>query len=162
MAAARSELWERVLAASRRAAEANALVPLETETHMLREGPVEVRHPRRRASPPSNVFLAHACLVHGSLPYRQFIVRLAASLARKPQVLPAAEQPAATATAKAADGGPPAFDPFLPYDPIMYVDDLPPKHVALLNKFPVVPNHLVVATKGTRGRTTARSTIAVD
>ena len=92
----------------------------------------------------------------GTRPWHQFIVRLAASLARKPQVLPPAEQPAAAATVKATDGGPPAFDPFLPYDPVMYVDDLPPKHVALLNKFPVVPNHLVVATKGAGGRASGR------
>ena len=70
----------------------------------------------------------------------QFIVRVAATLARKPQVV-------GTATAAAAT---PPRNPFLPYDPAMFVQDLAPNHVALLNKFAVVPNHFVVVTKGPR------------
>jgi ATP adenylyltransferase len=38
-------------------------------------------------------------------------------------------------------------DPFLPYDPDLFVAELSPTHVALLNKFNVVDHHLVVVTR---------------
>ncbi|KAJ3350080.1 bifunctional AP-4-A phosphorylase/ADP sulfurylase [Allomyces javanicus] len=38
-------------------------------------------------------------------------------------------------------------NPFLPYDPAMWVADLDPAHVLLLNKFPVIPEHVLVVTK---------------
>jgi len=38
-------------------------------------------------------------------------------------------------------------DPFLPYDPQMFVTDVPPRHVGLLNKFQVVDQHLLIATR---------------
>jgi sulfate adenylyltransferase (ADP) / ATP adenylyltransferase len=69
------------------------------------------------------------------------VVRVAASLARKP----------VATVAPAASPAPPAANPFLPYDPAMLVQTLPPDHVALLNKYCVVPHHLVIATAGTDG-----------
>ena len=39
------------------------------------------------------------------------------------------------------------FDPFLPYDPALYVADLTDKHVCLLNKFNVLDCHLLMATR---------------
>jgi sulfate adenylyltransferase (ADP) / ATP adenylyltransferase len=41
----------------------------------------------------------------------------------------------------------PNADPFLPYDPNVFVAEVSPTHVALLNKFNVVDHHLVVVTR---------------
>jgi sulfate adenylyltransferase (ADP) / ATP adenylyltransferase len=38
-------------------------------------------------------------------------------------------------------------DPFLPYEPELYVADIAPHHVCLLNKFPVIANHLLLITR---------------
>ncbi|TKS61689.1 MAG: hypothetical protein EWM72_00437 [Nitrospira sp.] len=38
-------------------------------------------------------------------------------------------------------------DPFLPYDPDLFVAELSPTHVALLNKFNVVDHHLLIVTR---------------
>ena len=38
-------------------------------------------------------------------------------------------------------------NPFLPYDPALFVTDLSPTHVCLLNKYPVVDHHLLVVTR---------------
>jgi sulfate adenylyltransferase (ADP) / ATP adenylyltransferase len=38
-------------------------------------------------------------------------------------------------------------DPFLPYDPDLFVADISPTHVALLNKFNVVDHHLLIVTR---------------
>ena len=38
-------------------------------------------------------------------------------------------------------------DPFLPYEPDMFVGDLSPSHICLLNKFNVVDNHLLIVTR---------------
>lgn len=40
------------------------------------------------------------------------------------------------------------FNPFLPYDPDVFIRDLPDGHVLLFNKFSLVPNHVLVITKG--------------
>jgi ATP adenylyltransferase len=38
-------------------------------------------------------------------------------------------------------------NPFLPYDPDLFVAEISPTHVALLNKFNVVDHHLVIVTR---------------
>jgi ATP adenylyltransferase len=38
-------------------------------------------------------------------------------------------------------------NPFAPYDPELFVADLSPTHVALLNKFPVIEHHLLIVTR---------------
>lgn len=38
-------------------------------------------------------------------------------------------------------------DPFLPYDPDLFVMEISPTHLALLNKFNVVERHLVIVTR---------------
>ncbi len=38
-------------------------------------------------------------------------------------------------------------DPFLPYEPDLFVADISPTHVALLNKFNVVDHHLLIVTR---------------
>lgn len=37
-------------------------------------------------------------------------------------------------------------DPFLPYEEDLFVADISATHVCLLNKFPVIPNHLLIVT----------------
>jgi ATP adenylyltransferase len=44
-------------------------------------------------------------------------------------------------------------DPFLPYEEDLYVGDVPPAHVCLLNKFNVVEGHLLVVTRAFREQT---------
>jgi ATP adenylyltransferase len=44
-------------------------------------------------------------------------------------------------------GAGPQRNPFLPYDPRLFVADVSDRHVALLNKFPVVGHHLLVVTR---------------
>lgn len=63
----------------------------------------------------------------------RFSVRWVSSLMRKPR-------------RQQADGAPPA-NPFLPYDPDLFVRDVSDTHVALLNKFPVIARHLLVVTR---------------
>ncbi|MBE9030200.1 phosphorylase [filamentous cyanobacterium LEGE 11480] len=41
----------------------------------------------------------------------------------------------------------PDFNPFLPYEEELFVTDLSPTHVALLNKFNVVEHHLLIITR---------------
>lgn len=38
-------------------------------------------------------------------------------------------------------------NPFLPYDPDLFVADIAPRHVGLLNKYPVVIHHLLIVTR---------------
>jgi ATP adenylyltransferase len=40
-----------------------------------------------------------------------------------------------------------ALDPFLPYDEDLFVAELTPTHVCLLNKFPIVEPHLLLVTR---------------
>ncbi|OUC15594.1 MAG: hypothetical protein B0A82_06565 [Alkalinema sp. CACIAM 70d] len=39
------------------------------------------------------------------------------------------------------------FNPFLPYEPALYVADLSPTHICLLNKFNVVDHHILLITR---------------
>jgi ATP adenylyltransferase len=64
-----------------------------------------------------------------------FIVRWASSFTRR-----SAAQPP-------AGGAPAGANPFLPYDPAMFVADLSPTHVLLLNKFPVYEGHVLIVTR---------------
>jgi len=41
---------------------------------------------------------------------------------------------------------PPDFDPFLPYEPDLYVGDAGDAHVVLFNKFAVIDDHLLIVT----------------
>ena len=38
-------------------------------------------------------------------------------------------------------------NPFLPYEPSMFVADVSPTHLCLLNKFPAVPGHTLIVTR---------------
>ena len=66
-----------------------------------------------------------------------FVVRLVDSLARKEQYQQAQRDRPPTQPG----------NPFLPYDEALFVADLLPTHVCLLNKFNVVDHHLLVITR---------------
>lgn len=65
-----------------------------------------------------------------------FLVRILANLERK------AQAKKLQTTTKPKD-----FNPFLPYDPNLFVGDLSPTHVCLLNKFNAVDHHLLIITR---------------
>lgn len=77
---------------------------------------------------------AHTVIDDGGV---RFAVRVAENLARKE---------AARLTPQTAAAQPPR-DPFLPYEPDLFVADLSPTHVALLNKFNVIERHLLIVTR---------------
>lgn len=49
--------------------------------------------------------------------------------------------------ARATIERPASENPFLPYEPALFVADLSPTHVCLLNKYPVVNHHLLIVTR---------------
>ncbi len=67
----------------------------------------------------------------------RFVVRQVSSLVHK----------ARERGAHATDPSPAPFDPFLPYDPDLFVADISRTHIALLNKFNVIDRHLLVVTR---------------
>lgn len=67
----------------------------------------------------------------------RFLVRILANIARKE---------AAAKKQKASPDAQP-FNPFLPYDRDLFVADLSPTHVCLLNKYNVVDHHLLIITR---------------
>jgi sulfate adenylyltransferase (ADP) / ATP adenylyltransferase len=73
----------------------------------------------------------------------RFLVRQVSSLARKEEnrrMVPAASLESR------------AVNPFLPYDPDLFVADLSDTHVALLNKFNVIDHHLLIITRAFRSQ----------
>lgn len=68
----------------------------------------------------------------------KFFVRILACLAQKDEER--------KKRAQEASGGRPA-NPFLPYEPGLFVADISGSHVAILNKFNVVERHLLVVTR---------------
>lgn len=68
----------------------------------------------------------------------RFLIRQVSSLARK-------EADQQKRKARAPDGS--AANPFLPYDPNLFVGDIADTHVALLNKFNVIDHHLLIVTR---------------
>ena len=69
----------------------------------------------------------------------RFVIRVAANLARKAA---ARERQAPSHRA----GGPPP-NPFLPYEPALFVTDLTDTHLALLNQFNILDHHLLIVTR---------------
>lgn len=69
----------------------------------------------------------------------RFVIRVAANLARK-----AAARERQDPSRRA--GGPPP-NPFLPYEPALFVADLTDTHLALLNQFNVLDHHLLIVTR---------------
>lgn len=69
----------------------------------------------------------------------RFVVRVMASLARKDAERVARIESEAKAGL--------ATNPFLPYDADLFVADLSPTHLCLLNKFNVIDSHLLIVTR---------------
>lgn len=72
----------------------------------------------------------------------RFVVRQVSSLIRKPRA-----EPSRPGESRAPADSPPFVDPFLPYDPDLFVADVSPTHLALLNKFNVIDHHLLIVTR---------------
>ena len=53
----------------------------------------------------------------------------------------------ALANKESATATPSKVNPFLPYDPELFVASISPTHIALLNKFNVVEHHLLIVTR---------------
>ncbi|MGB5636874.1 MAG: phosphorylase [Waterburya sp.] len=68
-----------------------------------------------------------------------FVVRTLSNLARKEQ----AQKQQCQQKNKLGK----RIDPFLPYEPDLFVGDISPTHICLLNKFNVVDNHLLIVTR---------------
>jgi sulfate adenylyltransferase (ADP) / ATP adenylyltransferase len=122
-------MLSRIRAVSAAARETGALVSFETEYEVVN----------------------HVCRGHPAdgeaLPARDipFLIRTVQSLARKDAAAVVPRDPVSPApyTPRRDD----SFNPFLPYETAMFVQELPPSHVLLLNKFNVVENHTLVVTK---------------
>jgi ATP adenylyltransferase len=67
----------------------------------------------------------------------RFMLRVASNLRRKKALRP--EPPPASETGR--------FNPFLPPEPALLVGDISPSHQAVLNKFNVMPHHLLLVTR---------------
>ncbi|MEM5312875.1 DUF4922 domain-containing protein [Paraburkholderia sp. JHI869] len=80
---------------------------------------------------------AHTFIDDGGM---RFYVRVAGNLARK-------EAARLTPQTSVASTAQPPRDPFLPYEPDLFVADLSATHVALLNKFNVIDQHLLIVTR---------------
>lgn len=68
-----------------------------------------------------------------------FVVRTLSNLARKEQARKKQHQQENKIGKR--------VDPFLPYEQDLFVGDLSPSHICLLNKFNVVDNHLLIVTR---------------
>lgn len=68
-----------------------------------------------------------------------WLVRILANLARK-------DEAKKTQVKKTAKSGK-EFNPFLPYEQDLFVCDISPSHISLLNKFNVVDRHLLIVTR---------------
>ncbi|MGF6757159.1 ATP adenylyltransferase family protein [Paraburkholderia sp. GAS42] len=68
----------------------------------------------------------------------RFLIRQVSSLARK-------DEDQQMRKARAADSC--AANPFLPYDPDLFVADISDTHIVLLNKFNVIDHHLLIVTR---------------
>lgn len=79
----------------------------------------------------------------------EFVLRVLPSLRAKPQggAAGGAGGGGGRGGGTAAPPPPPANNPFLPYDERLFVANLSPTHVLLLNKFDVVPYHSLVVTR---------------
>lgn len=68
-----------------------------------------------------------------------FVVRTLSNLTRKEQARKKQRQQENKTGTK--------IDPFLPYEPDLFVGNISPTHLCLLNKFNVVDNHLLIVTR---------------
>ncbi|KHN97093.1 5',5'''-P-1,P-4-tetraphosphate phosphorylase 2 [Metarhizium album ARSEF 1941] len=75
-----------------------------------------------------------------------FQLRFSPALASKPQPAPAPQDaPSSPSSSASTPRNPP--DPFANPPPALYIADVGPRHYLVLNKFAVVPEHFILATK---------------
>ena len=111
-------LWLQVQTATARAEQSDALVTLATEHQFIEDKSLRAHSNKEKRV--------------------RFIVRIA-----PPQALRDKD-----ASSHQAHQDPQQSNPFLPpYDPALFVADLSPTHVCLLNKYNVFPNHILVVTR---------------
>ncbi|KAK6335136.1 bifunctional AP-4-A phosphorylase/ADP sulfurylase [Orbilia javanica] len=77
-------------------------------------------------------------IAHDGINYQ---IRYAPNLLKKPT-------PAASQSHNASLPAPPKANPFLPPNPALYIAPLQSSHYLVLNKFPVIPGHFILATTG--------------
>ncbi|KAE8151088.1 HIT-like protein [Aspergillus avenaceus] len=85
----------------------------------------------------------HLSTIHAGIPYQ---LRYCPALANKPSGAPNPEKSSSK----------PKFDPFQDPSPDLLIAQIPrenPTHVLVLNKFPVIPNHFILATKAWKPQT---------
>ncbi len=116
-------LWARTQAASAHALDCGALRPIATTAEWVEQAGI------------------------------RFIIRQVANLARKDEAKKeelkkeeGKKEESKKDDAKHSEA-PPAVNPFLPYDPAMFVADISDTHVCLLNKYNVVENHILIVTR---------------
>ena len=68
----------------------------------------------------------------------RFLIRIATTPSRKPT---SSEKPPSKI------GSARGVNPFLPYDPALYVSDIGPDHICLLNKYNVVDHHVLIVSR---------------
>ncbi|KAF6265779.1 ATP adenylyltransferase-domain-containing protein [Scenedesmus sp. NREL 46B-D3] len=114
-----SALWSKVLQVYDAAQASGAATKADTKVHTYRDGNVE------------------------------FVLRIASALKSKPKGLSGSAGSAATPNKQQQQQGPPAGfrNPFLPYEEALWVQHLSGSHTLLLNKFNVVPHHVLVVTR---------------
>lgn len=117
MTAATGSLWDAIVSATARALASGALVPIATEPHVHVDGGV------------------------------RFVIRVVANLARKEAERPAVPEPLPAVRSVMSVVKPGWKNPFLPYDPALFVAPIGERHVGLLNKFNVVEHHLLIVTR---------------
>lgn len=111
-------LWAKAAAQTKSALASGALHPISTHSNFIEQGGI--------------------C----------FLVRVLANLARKDEAKQQ-EQNSNLSGKQQSDGkqSDKPFNPFLPYDRNLFVADLLPTHVCLLNKYNVVDHHLLIITR---------------
>jgi sulfate adenylyltransferase (ADP) / ATP adenylyltransferase len=133
-------LWPRAVAATARARASGALQPIVTTQTIVEEQgiPFLVRVLAGRAG-------------RAAIEQKQ----VSANIDTSPASIDPAHVGVASVDPAGEVPGAPAFDPFLPYEPDMFVADVSPTHVCLLNKFNVIDHHLLVVTRAFEEQDTA-------
>lgn len=130
-------LWPLAVAATARARASGALQPIETIQTVVEEHGI-----------PFLVRVLAGQAGRAAIRQKQVSANIDTSpVSIDPALADPASAPPAMANLPPSVRGAPAFDPFLPYDPDMFVADISPTHVCLLNKFNVIDHHLLVVTR---------------
>lgn len=124
-------LWATVRSQSRRALETGALVPISTSAHVLEDQG-----------------LTFAVRRVEKIARKEAAGQTGKKGGRSDEFAGRTEEPPAQSQVDAAQTGDRTGDPFAPpYEPALYVGEVSETHVALLNKFNVLDEHLLLVTR---------------